>query len=201
MFDFDSVSRKFYSEDQLIKIKNTKIAIAGCGGLGSNCAMLLVRAGFVNFSLVDFDTIELSNLNRQFYRYNQIGLSKVRTLKNNLLEINPNLNIATLEAKIEDSNIDSFIDGADIVVEAFDKAEDKAMISTRMFADPRPFVCVSGIAGFGDSDRIVTKKINNNWVIGDGISGVESAPPLAPAVMIAAAKEADVVLSIVLNND
>ena len=64
-----------------------RIGIAGAGGIGSNVAMLLVRAGFTKFTIVDFDYLEQSNLNRQFYFEDQLGKSKVESLKINLERI------------------------------------------------------------------------------------------------------------------
>ncbi len=201
MFDFNIVNENFYVEKELQKISAATVAITGAGGLGSNCAMILVRAGFTKFILADFDIISDTNLNRQFYRPDQIGAVKVDTLKTNLLEINPGLEIVTHNTRITETNIDDILINADVIVEAFDGPESKALISQKMFVDPRPYVCVSGIAGYGNSDRIVTREMrNNNWVIGDGESGIDKAPPLAPAVLIAAAKEADVVLTAVLDN-
>ncbi len=201
MFDFNQVNENFYIEKELQKISAATVAITGAGGLGSNCAMILVRAGFTKFILADFDIISDTNLNRQFYRPDQIGAVKVDALKTNLLEINPGLEIVTHNTRITETNIDDILINADVIVEAFDGPESKALISQKMFVDPRPYVCVSGIAGYGNSDRIVTREMrNNNWVIGDGESGIDKAPPLAPAVLIAAAKEADVVLTAVLDN-
>ncbi len=200
MFDFNVVNNNFYTDEECKKISEATVAITGAGGLGSNCAMILVRAGFRKFRLADFDIITDTNLNRQFYRPDQIGAVKVDTLKDNLLEINPGLEIVAYNTRVTEDNIDEIIEGADVVVEAFDGPQSKAMISQKMFADPRPFVCVSGIAGYGNSDRIVTRELrNNNWIVGDGETGIDKAPPLAPAVFIAAAKEADVVLTAVLD--
>lgn len=199
-FSFDAVNNCFYTPEQINKIKNTTVAITGAGGLGSNCAMILVRAGFCKFRLVDFDIISASNLNRQFYRPDQIGQIKVETLKENLLAINPDLELTIFNERVTSESIDRIIGDADIIVEAFDTPESKAMISQKMFADPRPFVCVSGIAGYGNSDRIKTRELRgNNWIVGDGESGVDRNPPLAPSVLIAAAKEADVVLTVTLD--
>ncbi len=200
MFDFNSVNKNFYSDDQIKKLNSSSICICGAGGLGSNCAFILVRAGIQKLTLVDFDIISESNLNRQFYRVEQLDDVKVETLRKNLLEINPNLELTVHNCRVTTENIDEIIGDADIVVEAFDTPESKAMLSQKMFADPRPYVCVSGIAGYGNSDRIKTRELrNNNWVVGDGTSGVDKNPPLAPAVLIAAGKEADVVLTAVLN--
>lgn len=200
MFDFNVVNDNFYTKSEQEKIAAATVAITGAGGLGSNCAMILVRAGFRRFILADFDIITDTNLNRQFYRPDQIGAVKVETLKENLLEINPGLEIVVHNTRVTEDNLDEILADADVVVEAFDGPESKALISQKMFADPRPYVCVSGIAGYGNSDRIVTREMrNSNWIVGDGETGIDKAPPLAPAVLIAAAKEADVVLTVTLD--
>lgn len=199
--NYDEINAQFYSSKQIEKIKSVHIAIAGAGGLGSNCAVCLVRAGFVNFTIVDFDIISPSNLNRQFYFAEQAGQIKVEALGENLRKINPNLNLSLICEKITDKNIDAFFEDADIIIEAFDKAEAKALIAEKFLCDKKPFVCASGIAGFSDSDRIKVRAIGkNSWIVGDEKSDVKNLPPLAPAVLVAAAKQADKVLEITLKN-
>ena len=199
MNTFDEINANFYTKEQIGKIKAVKIGIAGAGGLGSNCALALVRAGFVNFTIIDFDEVSPSNLNRQFYFQKQIGEKKVEALAENLRKINPELNLSLFAEKITSENLDKFFCDVDIVVEAFDTPEDKAAIAQRFLFDEKYFICVSGIAGFGNSDRIKTRAIGkNSWIVGDETSDVASLPPFAPAVLISAAKQADKVLEIVL---
>jgi len=199
--NFNEIDVQFYNSAQIEKIKSAHIAIAGAGGLGSNCAAALVRAGFVNFTIVDFDVVSPTNLNRQFYFFEQIGQIKVEALGENLRKINPHLNLSLICEKITADNIDCFFNDADIIVEAFDKAEAKALIAEKYLLDKKPFISASGIAGFGDSDRIKVRAIGkNSWIIGDEASDVKAMPPLAPTVLISAAKQADKVLEIVLTN-
>ncbi len=197
---FNEVNEQFYTPQEIKKLKSANIAIAGCGGLGSNTAMLLVRAGIEKFTLVDFDDIVVSNLNRQFFFVDQIGKSKVDALAENLKRINPDLDLTIHKLRVEKENLDKLFGNNTFVVEAFDTPESKAMIANHYILNEKPFVCVSGIAGHGNPDRIVLREIGkNSWLIGDGKTGVDKAPPLAPAVLVAAGKEADVVLNYTLS--
>jgi sulfur carrier protein ThiS adenylyltransferase len=125
-FNFDSVCRSYFSADQIKHIRKARIGIAGAGGLGSNCAMNLVRSGFTQFVIVDFDVVEESNLNRQFYFYDQIGRPKVDALKENLLRINPDLSIKPWQLKLDKQNMANIFKACTVVVEAFDKPRCKA---------------------------------------------------------------------------
>lgn len=144
-----------------------RIGIAGCGGIGSNVAYHLVRAGVNNLKFGDFDRIEESNLNRQFYFKNQVGLYKSETLKENLLMINPNLNIENKVIKFEKENLIEFFKDCDIVVEAFDKKEYKRLLVEELLPLGKKIVSASGIGGYITED-IEIKKIGKNLiVIGD----------------------------------
>ena len=109
------------------KLKETKVCILGLGGLGSNVAVLLARAGIGFLKLVDFDIVEASNLNRQQYRISHIGMKKTEAIKIIIKEINPFVEIETLDIKVGRENIYSVVGDIIIVVEAFDRAETKAM--------------------------------------------------------------------------
>jgi sulfur carrier protein ThiS adenylyltransferase len=200
MPNFNEINAAFYTKEHIEKIKSAKIGVAGAGGLGSNCAMALVRAGFINFTIIDFDTVSNFNLNRQFFFAEQVGKLKVEALAENLRKINPELNLTLFAEKIINENLDKFFSDVDIVVEAFDSPEAKATLAQKYLLDEKYFVCASGIAGFGGSDRFKTRAIGkNSWIIGDECSDVENLPPLAPSVIICATKQADKVLEIVLN--
>lgn len=189
-------------ESNLEKIQQITVGIGGAGGLGSNCAVNLVRSGFSNFVIVDFDTIESSNLNRQFYFYNQIGQSKVMTLRDNLLAINPDIQVQIFEERIEEHNVAAMFKDCHIIVEAFDQANYKKMIVEEYLQTEKFIVSASGIAGYADSDEIKTHRIKENlYVVGDLASAVgKELPPCAPRVSIAAAKQANLILQFVLNN-
>jgi len=201
MNDFEKALVKYIGEDNFNKIQSVSVGIAGAGGLGSNCAFNLIRSGFENLVIADFDVVDFSNLDRQFYFYNQIGKPKVEVLKQNLLSINPDANIKIYNGKLEKDNVNKVFWGCDIIVEAFDKASYKAMIAEEFIATDKFLVSASGLAGWGNSDAIKTNKIKDNfYIIGDLISEVDAnLPPISPRVNIAAAKQADVILEYVLN--
>ncbi|TCT15647.1 sulfur carrier protein ThiS adenylyltransferase [Natranaerovirga pectinivora] len=190
----------YIGKDNLNKIQEVTIGIAGAGGLGSNCAFNLVRSGFNKLIIVDFDHIEASNLNRQFYFYDQLGKPKVEALEKNLKRINPDINITAIHTKLEKENIKDIFKTCDIVVEAFDKAEYKALIIQELIKEKEFIVAASGLAGWGNSDEIKTHYIRQNLVIiGDLKTEVgEDTPPISPKVNIAAAKQADAILEYVL---
>jgi sulfur carrier protein ThiS adenylyltransferase len=189
--------------ENLRKIQQATIGIAGAGGLGSNCAVNLVRTGFVNFVIVDFDNIEYSNLNRQFYFYNQVGLPKVEALRANLLAINPNLQLDLRQRKIEQENVEAIFENCDVIVEAFDQARYKKMIVEHYIHSDKFIVSASGIAGWSNSDDLKIHKIKNNfYLVGDLVSEVnKELPPCAPRVNIAAAKQADIILDYILKGE
>jgi len=190
---------KFWTPGQLARIEQVKIGIAGAGGLGSNCAQLLVRSGFCQFTIVDFDSVEASNLNRQFFFASQIGLSKVSALAKNLQSINPRIRIDALQKKIDNTNISAFFSHCDIIIEAFDQPEYKKMLVEAILPSGKLIIAASGLAGWGESDRIQVHKIRENfYMVGDLVTGISNQPPLAPCVQIAAAKQADIVLQHVL---
>ena len=192
----------YLSEQQLQALEGETIGIAGAGGLGSNLSMLLVRAGFRRFILADFDTVSVSNLNRQNYFLAQIGKGKLAALTENLRAIQPDLEITTFDEPLSPENWQQVFAKATLLAEAFDKVELKKAFVASFAGQGRCLVTVSGLAGYGNSDRIRTRWLGQKLcVIGDEVSGIDTAPPLAPAAMIAAAKEADAVLSYVLGGE
>ncbi len=201
-FDFSKVVESYYTPDQLSIIRSAKIGIAGAGGLGSNCAIALVRSGFEHFVIADFDVVSLSNLNRQQYFPEDIGKSKVECLETLLNKINPAVKCELEKTRITNENAGRIFAECQCVIEAFDNAECKAMLVGEYISTDKLLVSVSGLGGYGSTDRIITKKIRENfYLIGDGVSEVGSiVKPFAPCVMIAAAKQADVVLEWVLNS-
>lgn len=200
MNKFEEALLRYLSRDDLAKIQNVRIGIAGAGGLGSNAAQMLVRTGFKNLKIVDFDVVEPSNLNRQFYFFTQLGQKKVEALKENLKRINPDVYIAAVAEKIDSQNVQKIFLDCSVVVEAFDKAEYKKLLVETYLKSDKLLVSASGLAGWGDSDRLKVHKVRDNFIlVGDLVSGIDSSlPPLSPCVNIAAAKEADEVVSFVL---
>jgi sulfur carrier protein ThiS adenylyltransferase len=194
----ESLIKKF-GNDYLNKVQKVKVGLAGAGGLGSNCALNLVRSGFRRITIADFDMIIPSNLDRQFYFLDQVGLNKVDALKVNLLRVNPDLEIEALVKKVDKENIREMFKDCDIVVECFDRAEHKKMLVEELANSGKFIVAVSGVGGIGSSDEILVHQLKDNLVlIGDLKSDIIESPPISPRVNIAAAKQADVVLSYVL---
>jgi len=113
-------------------LRNRTVGIAGCGGLGSNCAVALARVGVGKLIICDFDIIVESNLNRQYYFYDQIGLKKAPTLKENINRINPSIEVIAIDVKLVPENIVDLFKHCDIIVEAFDRADMKKMIIERL---------------------------------------------------------------------
>jgi sulfur carrier protein ThiS adenylyltransferase len=186
--------------ERLQRLQSVKVGIAGAGGLGSNCAACLVRSGFKQLALVDFDYVEPSNLNRQFYFGDQIGMLKVEALRVNLLRINPNLDLTVKPQKITAANVEECLGDCQVVVEAVDQPETKRLVVEHFWQAAKLVVAASGIAGWDDADQLVTRRVKPHvYLVGDQVTAVgEGQPPLAPRVNVAAAKEANVVLRWVL---
>lgn len=202
MNDFEKALSHILGKENLANIQKVKVGMAGAGGLGSNCSMYLVRCGFKRFRIVDSDIVEMSNLNRQFYFAAQVGRKKVEALRENLLMINTQLEVEVHNKRITSDNIEVLFADCDVVVEALDGAADKKMVAETYMNSRKLIVAASGIAGWGRSDDITIRRIRNNfYMVGDLTSESASAcPPIAPRVNVAAAKQADVILSYVLEN-
>jgi len=150
------------------KLKKAKVCILGLGGLGSNVATLLARAGIGSLKLVDFDIVEASNLNRQQYRISHIGLKKTEAIRTIIKEINPFVEVETLDIKVDRENIYSIVRDIKIVVEAFDRAETKAMTLEELLTNKNKIVIsASGMVGLGPANEIITRKIKDNFYLID----------------------------------
>ena len=186
------------------KLKKAKVCILGLGGLGSNVAILLARAGIGYLKLVDFDIVEASNLNRQQYRISHIGMKKTEAIKTIIKEINPFVEIEVLNKKIDRENILSIVGNVEIVVEAFDVAETKAMaIEELLINGNKILVSASGMAGLGSANEIITRKIRDNfYLVGDNYSDYEEySGIMSTRVMLCAAHQANIVLRIILGEE
>ena len=187
------------------KIKESVVAIAGLGGLGSAVAIALARVGVGKLILVDFDVVEPSNLNRQQYLIHQIGLPKVEALQKNIATINPYVKIRTYHEKLDRSNMERIFKEAEVVVEAFDRAEDKVLlINTVSEKMPDKFiVAASGVAGYGDNNEIRTTQFSSKiFIVGDQKTAARPGVGLmAPRVGIAAHHQANIVLRILLGEE
>ena len=197
---FEAGLSRHFTAEQLALIRPVKVGIAGAGGLGSNCAAALVRSGFVRLRLCDFDRVEPSNLNRQFYFADQVGRLKVEALSENLRRINPGLQPELVTDRITADNVLEIFADCEVVVEAFDKAETKKMLIETLYRSGKLLVAASGLAGWGDFDRLRVRPITPRfYLVGDQeTAATRCCPPCAPRVGIAASKEADIVLNWVL---
>ncbi|MGN0846365.1 MAG: sulfur carrier protein ThiS adenylyltransferase ThiF [Kiritimatiellia bacterium] len=184
-------------------LESARIGIAGAGGLGSNCAMHLVRAGIRRLVIVDFDVVAASNLNRQFFFRDQIGQKKVAALRANLLRIDPEAEIEAIDAKLDADSARTLFASCDIVVEALDAVAAKAMLLSALVGTGRRLVTASGLAGWGRSNALRVRRMGANVVVvGDGETGVgDEAPPTSPRVGIAAAMEANAVVAWLLGKE
>ena len=180
--------------------ESATVAICGLGGLGSNIAFALARAGIGKLILIDFDSVDITNLHRQQYKANQIGICKTQALRENLLEIAPYVTIETHSVRISEDNAEELLEEADIICEAFDDAECKAMlvnlVNERMSG--KYLVAASGMAGFSSANAIRTRRLSKRFYIcGDGTSDVQSEGSLVSTrVMLCAAHQAHMVLRI-----
>jgi len=184
------------------KIQNARVAIIGLGGIGSNAAVMLARLGVGYLRLIDFDLVEERNLTRQSYYPHQIGQLKTNALAEQLLTINPNLTIEAHPVRVTAENAVPLTDGVDIICEALDTPETKAMLVNSLLTS-RPktkIVCASGLAGCASSNLIKTsRKMKNFYVCGDETSEISPENDLfAPRVQICAGHQANMILRIIL---
>ena len=185
------------------KLKDKKVGIAGCGGLGSNCAVALARVGVGTLVVADFDVVEESNLNRQYYFQQQIGLKKVEALKENIRLISPDVKVEAHDIFLDAASIIALFKDCDVIVEAFDKAEMKQMMIETICEQlpDTPLVVGLGMAGWGDNKSIHCRHSDHLFICGDEVKEIsEDLPPLAPRVGIVAHMQANTVLEILLKN-
>lgn len=186
------------------KLNNATVAVMGLGGLGSNISIALARAGVGHLILADFDCVDLTNLNRQQYKASQLGQKKTEALKENLLEIAPYLKIDTFDVKVNEENLSSICAPASVICEAFDKAENKAMLVNYVLENmsDKYLVAASGLAGFKSLNQIKTRRISQKFFLcGDGTSDVNNGIGLVSArVMGCAAHQALTVLKILIDD-
>ena len=176
------------------------VAICGLGGLGSNIAIALARSSVGKLILIDFDRVDITNLHRQQYKADQIGMYKTVALAENLKEIAPYISLEIHTERITEDNAVTLLSDADIICEAFDDAECKAMITDTVLSEipDKYLVAASGMAGMGVTNSIKTRRITSRFYIcGDETSEVsDSIGLVAPRVALCAAHQAHTVLRI-----
>ena len=194
-----------HGQDRQEKFQKATVAICGLGGLGSNIAISLTRAGIGKLILIDYDRVDPSNLNRQQYKMNQLGMYKTEALVENLREITPYIELEYHTVKMTEDNIKELLQDADIVCEAFDKADNKAMLVNAVLENFTDQIIVSGsgMSGFGSANTIQTRKIMKRlYLCGDGVSDVNDGIGLvASRVMVCAAHEAHMVLRLLAGEE
>ena len=192
------------TREEVEKLSESRVAVAGLGGLGSNTAVFLARAGIGHLHLIDFDKVDITNLNRQHYFISHLGRYKTEALKEQLLQINPWLDIETSCEEVREENVQRLLQNADIICEAFDCPENKAMLvnSCLELFPEKILVCASGMAGWGRSNDIITRQVGRNFYLcGDDTSGIENGEGLiAPRVALCAAHEANLIIELILKN-
>ena len=189
----------YLTPEERAVLESARVGIAGAGGLGSNCAMHLVRAGVQHLTVVDFDVVNESNLNRQFFFRDQLGQKKVEALKENLLRIDHDADIRAVDMRLDASSAQEVFADCDIVVEAFDVVDAKVMLVSSFASSGKNLVTASGLAGWGRSNEMRVRKMGNIVAVGDGETAVgANAAPASPRVGIAAAMEANAVVSLLL---
>ncbi len=196
-----SAFEKLHGYELANKISKASVTICGLGGLGSNVALILARSGIGKLTLIDFDKISLSNLNRQQYLFSQIGMYKSDALKKNIAEIAPYTEITTYAERITEENIGRLLFDGDVIIEAFDDAESKAML-VNMIAELYPdkyIVAASGMAGIYSSNGIKTRKITERFFLcGDEVSDISKENTIfSSRVSLCAAHQANMVLRII----
>lgn len=176
------------------KFSGATVAVCGLGGLGSHIATTLARAGVGTLILIDYDRVDITNLHRQQYKADQIGKYKTDAMAEVLKEIAPYTEVKLMTGKITRNNCAAFLAGADVVCEAFDQAEEKAMLTDcvmELLSDSY-LVAASGMAGIGTPNSIRTRRIAKRFYLcGDEESDVDDVGSLiAPRVMLCAAHQA-----------
>jgi sulfur carrier protein ThiS adenylyltransferase len=186
----------------LHKLKNKVVGIAGAGGLGSNIAISLLRAGVQRFIIVDYDRVELSNLNRQYYFLDQVGMTKTAALHQNLLRINPHVRATLHDTRIAADNLTDLFAEADLLIEAFDDPDMKAMAANRWlqsFPD-RFIITASGISGYGMNNSLGITAYGKLVICGDQKTQYTNEIGLtAPRMGIVAQIQANAALEILLD--
>lgn len=187
------------------KLKSSKVAVCGCGGLGSNLALILARVGVGNLHLIDFDSVDCTNLNRQNYFISDLGEPKIEALKRQISQINPYIKVKTTNEKISAQNLSEILRDDDIICECFDEAVSKALLVENVLAylAPKVVVASSGLAGLGSANEIKTKKINPRFYLcGDFTSGARRGVGLmSPRVAITAGHQANAVIREILKEN
>lgn len=191
-----------FPKEMQVKLHNAKVAIAGLGGLGSNIAVMLARSGIGKLLLVDFDVVDVTNLNRQMYFIPQLGKPKAEALPELLYQINPYAAYESVCVKVTPENVRELFYDYPIVCEAFDCPDQKAMLVRELLVQCPKTTVISGngMAGYADINEIKTQQMMRRlYVCGDQNTDAGSGIGLiAPRVAACAAHEANKVLQLIM---
>ena len=190
-----------HGEDLQNKISAARVAVCGLGGLGSNIAIALARAGVGHLHLIDFDRVDLTNLNRQQYAVGQLGQYKTDALRETLSLVSPYCDVTCDTVRVTDENLPDLLRNEDYICEAFDRAEAKAMLVSGVLEHfPEKYlVAGSGLAGLGSANTIQTRRVSQRFYLcGDGTSDSSVGLGLvASRVLVCAAHEANMILRLI----
>ena len=184
------------------KVRNATVGIAGLGGLGSVIAIALARVGVGTLILVDFDVVEPSNLNRQQYFVDQVGMLKTEALVANLRRINPYVKLVHHCVRVTPDNMEALFGEVDILIEAFDRPDQKMMLMQAFAGNypDIPLITASGMAGYASGETIGIKTMGRNlYVVGDLETAARPGCGLmAPRVGIAASMQANLAVRLLV---
>ncbi len=190
-----------HGEDLQNKISAARVAVCGLGGLGSNIAIALARAGVGHLHLIDFDRVDLTNLNRQQYAVGQLGQYKTDALRETLSLVSPYCDVTCDTVRVTEENLPDLLRNEDYICEAFDRAEAKAMLVSGVLEHfPEKYlVAGSGLAGLGSANTIQTRRVSQRFYLcGDGTSDSSVGLGLvASRVLVCAAHEANMILRLI----
>lgn len=190
-----------HGEDRQNKISAARVAVCGLGGLGSNIAIALARAGVGHLHLIDFDRVDLTNLNRQQYAVGQLGQYKTDALRETLSLVSPYCDVTCDTIQVTKENLPDLLKTEDYICEAFDRAEAKAMLVSGVLEHfPEKYlVAASGLAGLGSANTIQTRRVSKRFYLcGDGTSDSSVGLGLvASRVLVCAAHEANMILRLI----
>lgn len=190
-----------HGEELQNKISAARVAVCGLGGLGSNIAIALARAGVGHLHLIDFDRVDLTNLNRQQYAVGQLGQYKTDALRETLSLVSPYCNVTCDTIQVTEENLPDLLKAEDYICEAFDRAEAKAMLVSGVLEHfPEKYlVAGSGLAGLGSANTIQTRRVSQRFYLcGDGTSDSSVGLGLvASRVLVCAAHEANMILRLI----
>lgn len=199
--ELDSAFDARFPEEFHRAVSGARVAIAGLGGLGSNLAVMLTRCGVGHLFLVDFDRVDITNLNRQAYRIPHLGQYKTDALPSILREINPYLEVETRCVRVSEANAAELFGSYSLVCEAFDRPENKAiLVNTLLSKCPHTtIVSGSGMAGYGEANTIQTTRVMRRlYVCGDRTTDVNDGIGLmAPRVAVCAGHQANQVIRLI----